>query len=319
VPWSSIWKRTSLACAAVFAACSVDETTVTPVDASTGGTFGGSGGFVEASFGGSAGSEPDAAAGGSAGVAGSAGTAGAAGADAGPISPVDIPGLVLWLRGDLGVIAPAGVDTWTDQSVGSHSFFQPNPTFRPALVSAGINTKPAIDFKPTPGLPDFLEASGLPLPGAFTLLVVVQLDVVPGPNGFLDVFDIGVPGETLRLGFTTSQTIGNVYFGRGGPDYARSQPILDKLPHLYEMTWDGTAPNNPANYTFVADGMSQPVLPGGPPLVLPLDTTMSSFSVGSAANAFNGKLDELIVFDRVLSATEQTALSAEVRKYWALP
>jgi hypothetical protein len=64
-----------------------------------------------------------------------------------PFVPAMLPGLVLWVRADLGVTLNAGnVSIWADQSGLGHNLAQATAANQPLWVSAGVNGAPTVLF-----------------------------------------------------------------------------------------------------------------------------------------------------------------------------
>src|SRR5687767_12212210 len=72
-------------------------------------------------------------------TAGSSGTA---------LSPANLPGLVLWLDADRGVVkdTQGNVLFWRDQSGVNNDAYQNHADYRPALLPKAIGGKPAVSF-----------------------------------------------------------------------------------------------------------------------------------------------------------------------------
>jgi hypothetical protein len=59
-------------------------------------------------------------------------------------SPANLPGLVLWLRADLGITIGTGVSAWADQSGNGNNFTQATGSAQPSLVT--MSGRQAIRF-----------------------------------------------------------------------------------------------------------------------------------------------------------------------------
>lgn len=271
--------------------------------------LGGSGGIAGA--GGAAGSGASA---GAAGADASSGGAAGAGGDAGTVKPSDIPGLVLWLRGDLGLTAAAGrVSAWSDQSGQSNHYSETVASYLPT-ISSSIGGKQTVFFDGVP-TPRRLLGPQLPLSSGATLVVVLKLQTAP-VAGFSDVFNNTGP-TAFRFGLTESASFSNVYFGAQGY-LVRGTFGLDVQPHLYQLTWDGTSPSQATAYELHVDGTSIPVsMVGGTPTVPPT-SAVGAFATGGASK-LNGEIGELLAYDRKLNGNELDSLGSALKQFWSIP
>lgn len=298
-------------------ACSIDQVTELTPDASFGGV-GATGGIAEASFGGTSG------AGGLGGVSGGDGAL-VDGSDsqpdvpeAGPPKPTDYAGLLLWLRSDLQVVVTgSNVDGWTDQSGNGNDYAAPSPATAPTFTTNALNGKSGVSFAPAPAKPRLLVGSGLTLTTGITVFVVARIAAPPGVASYLELFQNAVAGSNFRIGMTGNPINQGVYLGTG-PTVVRAQTPFDTSVHIYEIVWNGADPASPASFSCSVDGKAVAPIAASA-LGLPKLSAIGASSTASAAEAFNGDVGELVVYDHALSAIDRDSLSTALREYWGLP
>lgn len=130
-------------------------------------------------------------------------------------SPLDIPGLALWLdASDTSTIdtstASPDVDSWTDKSPNGLIFSQGTASKKPHIVSAA-NGRNAISFD---GVDDFLIASSVPFTGNVgTIFTVFQFDGSP-PNHNQNMIAVGDTNAAAYVILCSTQNV-------AGDDYDR--------------------------------------------------------------------------------------------------
>ena len=254
----------------------------------TGGTAGG--GAVGAGGSGGSGGEQ----GGAGGTGGSGGSGGSGGA---PFVPTDVTSLKLWLRADLGVtLNGATVASWADQSAtgadASQSLAFKQPTF--VASHAAFGGAPALDFD---GIDDALShvtnaVSSSSLDHSF--FAVVDSDSANATSRWVWETQGG------RLGFYFTHVSGG---GRHGVFDDASRDVAGAVPVAggTYITWqldgtDGTcevwerSTSAGVNATCVGKAL------GG-------DAAVGAF-YAAAAFFFDGRIGEIVLYDRKLTAPE---------------
>jgi len=90
-------------------------------------------------------------------------------------SPLDLPGLQLWLRGDLGITIATGVSVWADQSGSGNNVVQASGSLQPAYNTVTINGQLCVVGN---GTNQYLQSGSSAFnTGALTVLFVAQQTV----------------------------------------------------------------------------------------------------------------------------------------------
>jgi len=218
-------------------------------------------------------------------------------------SVVYLNGLQLWLRADNGAITNGStlVSKWLDVAGTGRSFDQATTSKQPNFVANEIQGLPAVEFTGTQNLK---STSNL---NAFTdvsLFVVTNpTDAAPSGNprlldlgnGTLDNYNIGLSqpaADNWRYFSYIGSTVTNCTFTNGWTQNAYQ---------LIEAVANGTA--NTATVYKNGDQGNQVTNPATPTV----DRTSNCIGSGSNGNKnWKGKIAEIILYNRVLSATERT-------------
>ncbi|MBL9191582.1 MAG: fibronectin type III domain-containing protein [Opitutaceae bacterium] len=194
-------------------------------------------------------------------------------------------GLRLWLRPTVGTQGAGPLSSWSDQSGRNNPIVQDNPDFRPTLVTGQLGGLPVVRFD---GIDDVLPLPDV-MAGATSgeILAVVKKGTVPADTfntlwgfGFgygsgyynADAYeDFGTNEVNFHVGSSVSNNyhIHNVSIAANGDLAVRLNGTI---------LWQRTG----AAVTFRTD----PTLGGG----------------------FNGDLVEILIYDRVLSSAERSAI-----------
>lgn len=213
--------------------------------------------------------------------------------------------LQLWLKGDQGVNVTTGVRGWIDQSGNTMHATQTVSANQPQQLPTAINSNPVLEFD---GVDDYLYTD-----------LSINHDAMPD----LTVFTVHQPDQDnagalwgednngwdrFIIDDATPATLNNmVSNGAGGNSdvpglYSENQSSLTTVIYDQGAT-DGSEVlvNGLSVRTFTASqtGTSNPLQIG---------------AIGSDARPYDGKLAEMIVYDRILSATERD----KVESYLAL-
>jgi hypothetical protein len=233
----------------------------------------------------------------------------ASGAQAVPLS-----GLELWLKADAGVTTSgSSVTGWLDQSGGTvYNLTQPTASKQPTFVSNwGYKSQPAISFD---GVNDYLvdTTAGLNLTSGLSIFIVAQNDVRKDYNG---LFKLATPGsveaaqsdaEVYWQAGTSNNGSGNLVYavnrstGTGIFDALQgpNAPPPVGLPYIYDVFAGGTLSQQRSNNTLAGTSASA---------VLPADATNNpAVGIGFANFSLDGYIAEVLVYNRVLTASERT-------------
>ncbi|MCA9629429.1 MAG: hypothetical protein KC766_17260 [Myxococcales bacterium] len=196
-------------------------------------------------------------------------------------------------------------------------YLQGVPTKRPSLVGTAIGGLASVRFSGSPVAPQHLDGTGLSTSNGLTVFVVAKLSAVPSTTEFLELFDNAEPVSEFRLGFTSSATYGDVYFGAAGYLMRAILPASDDKPHLLEVTWSGADPSNVGSYSLWQDGNAATLANTNSAAVLPKSSSVGLNLTTSAT--FRGDVGELVVYSQVLAAADHNALHDALRAKWGLP
>jgi hypothetical protein len=224
-----------------------------------------------------------------------------------PIDPtVPTEGLLLWLRADRGVTVEEGrVSEWADQSAQHANAFQKTLELRPRLSSGGGFGRPTLEFD---GTDDFLS-----LPSGFvdfsagaTLFGVFEASAQSSCAAAIELSN-GRETDDISLG----QYMGSIYY-----EAFQLNVFGDSLP--VGIPWEVTAVHQP---TLLAElrrnGRTNTSFSG---FVLPASIARTQNFVGKSlydgCTLFGGRIAELLVYQRALSAKEVAAIEATLQARW---
>ena len=223
-------------------------------------------------------------------------------ASAGAYVPTDLAGLTLWLRGDLGVtLTGSDLATWADQS-GHGNHFASVAGHRPTVAAAAVNGHDAIAFSAAgaqyllgPALSAILSQTT-----QHTILAVFYAHTIDAQGGQNYVNPTIFADDASSVGLylhDTPTVLSQVY--SGGVSRAVSAPIaLD--------TWTLAVARHHLQYLYVStDGGDENVdatADAVPSLTGTVAIGRDGYPDGNAsARYLDGKLAELIIYDRALS------------------
>jgi hypothetical protein len=151
---------------------------------------------------------------------------------------------------------------------------------------------------------------------AQTFAVKFKLDVVPSSGNNYTLFNLRVAAGPVFTEIGTLNVVNFLPYGWlsnyvGSTTYRGANVALDTSTHRIIMTYNGSGNTTNANYQFFLDGASQTL--GSPTgASAELSGNLSSIGArnqsGSALVPINGKVYVIAVYNRVLSASEITAL-----------
>jgi hypothetical protein len=210
--------------------------------------------------------------------------------------PTDLSNLALWLRADLGIIVSGGnVTQWTDQSGSSYVFTNAGSINAP-YVSSGLNSLPSLGSSSVSNSGYFLQTSTLAstiMNGSACERFMVMQAQSPQPYGlFSSTF--GASGSSTFLPYAD----GNSY---------------DDFFSNIRKTISGQNLSTPSIYDTQSSAGNWTSLVNGTQTFTTSSNTSEAPSsplnlLGNAGN-WSGLLSEVIVYNRILSPTENTQVT----------
>lgn len=236
-------------------------------------------------------------------------------------TPSSFSGLVLWLRGDLGITLDGSskVQNWADQSGNGNDASQSTAADRPAnsgVFGSGL----CVSFTGNPirlSLPNFMTS------GAKTIVVVRAITSLPGSNikySILDLFDGSSLSSRVLYCGTNANSNPNLAlaadFTSGGIDLVGANYTLDTAPHVDFVDYNGGTNTSTGSYDEYLDGTSQVI--AGP--ATGAFAGAVSAAIGGSSSSIAAKVDvaEIIVYNRQLTSTERNALSGYLQTQWGI-
>lgn len=219
-------------------------------------------------------------------------------------SPVNLPGLKIWLRSDAGTVLSGDLVTgWNDQSgAGNNAGIHVAP---PRLVAGQFNGKPVVRFEGGQGL---AASTGLSL-NRWTIFVVARnnnpvetygMILGPGDSSTNNQFRFENGSQILTFG------------GSNGMPVVYSSVGNTRDPHLLVLRYDG------ANLQVTRDGVlknTSAFVTSGPWLLGKIGSWFSS--CGSCF--LKGDIAEIIIYDRALTDIERASVDGYLRGKYELP
>jgi hypothetical protein len=216
--------------------------------------------------------------------------------------PVSRNGLVLWLRGDNVATSGSNVTTWSDVSGSGNNATQATSAKQPILVSNSINGMPSVSFN---GTTDFLQlpAGMANLSSGASIFAIIDPTGVTAGARILD-FGNGATSDNLQLQEPASASAElQTYNGATPTSVTSSSAITLNQFQLLEAIDNGTG--TATIYTNSVQGAQSTTMNA----LNNLTRSSNFIGQGSAGgNFFKGKIAELLVFNRGITATEQAAL-----------
>ena len=233
-------------------------------------------------------------------------------------APTALSGLKLWLDGNdvdgNGISAGAGetyTTTWVDKSGLSNNFTAPGAA--PTRTLGGLGGKDIVTFN---GSTQFFSGPSAILAANdddYTYFAVFRSNTASGVHS---VYEQNGPVGTGGARSALLQVNGAYGFNGESNDRHDLVPISAGSFHVTAMTVDNS--QNPNNIKITDNGVSFAGTTGNP-AALSVGTT--STNVGRKANNaefMSGDIAELIVYDRVLSSTEQSDVNAYLASKWSV-
>lgn len=226
--------------------------------------------------------------------------------DASIFSPKNVPGLVLWLRADLGITTDGGVPTarvthWVDQSGNGNNFAAgvTGPIYNASDASFG--NKPTIGGGVASG--DYLVG---PTPAAIIgsataaeIMIAIKSQNAggnPWANGF------GSAAATDYIEYIDS----NIYFD--GFYSARPNFLPGSLgPYVFGNTTSGAA------WTAYLNGTSVHTDASGS-----FAASSSALTISGVNHGFPGETAEVLIYNNILSSGNRAKLVSYMRAFWSI-
>jgi hypothetical protein len=200
-------------------------------------------------------------------------------------TPLSVPGLALWVRGDAGLELDAAsrVGSWRDQSGRGNDLVQPTPALQPVAVPGLANALPAVHFD---GTDDLLRFATRLAGTVRTVFAVAWEDT-----------DAGAVSRSLLGDDSTLDFHGGApYWWNWQPPYAStSQSIVNGRTWLNGALVDGRTTARPTTLSVLCVEATAGV-------------TASWLGSGIYSSPWKGHVAELAVYDRPLSAVERKAV-----------
>ena len=227
-----------------------------------------------------------------------------------PTAPVSLPpatgSLTTWLHADNGVsTSGSSVISWQDRSGHGHNAAQSTAGYEPQLVNNALNGKPVIRFD---GVDDhFIGASAGTMKAAY-IVFMVSSSTQPSNElaSLFGEYDSGHiapdPRSANARGFSFDGSAGETAtYALDQGSYAASAANSNEFQWTYDQyQLVGVVFDNDIALTDFKIGM----LGGG-------------FAVG--AHQFGGDIAEILVYDRALTAAEESELEAYITSQWQVP
>lgn len=224
-------------------------------------------------------------------------------------SPKAISGLKLWLRGDLGVTGASPVTAWADQSGNGNDANV--AVGAPTLFASGINFKPSIRFQTGQGLKR-TASSLLTTNSPRTIFFVIGGAAVGGAvaNTVISFRLAGSGMEFLAGGYG----LNFVYAGYTGPN-ATATGITSGVDSIFRITYTGSGLLSGMTMKQNATSL---VLSGVGTVESDAGTAGYAICAGAIDDMTDGRIYEVLVYDSVLSADNQTAVNNYLKARYAL-
>jgi hypothetical protein len=229
--------------------------------------------------------------------------------------PTPSANLLLWLRGDIGVVGTSTVSQWSDQSTNGRDATQTTAGLKPSLVTGALNSGvlPTLSFSGTQYLN--LAANYTGFSNAVSIFLVLE------PASAVATGDPCAFGNALNSDAVFAQTIGTQaslasYNGTTPSTVTTTtNPLSTSQYKLLEETLVPGATAGTGTGTIYVNG-SQIIQ--STTMQNPANITRSNCFVASGigpANAFNGKIAEVLVFNNVSNAQRAMVEAYVLSKY----
>ena len=221
-------------------------------------------------------------------------------------------GLQLWVDAALpGTITRDGsnkVSLWKDKTINARNFTQSTTAQQPTFLPTGINGLGAVYFDGAAfNMPFSDQTLGYISGGSFTIAYVATKTA-----GTSNQFVIGGQGTGTRNNLTLGYVSSNTYkFGLGNDDMNAIVNVVNAgVPELFLVTFDSSnyERRTRRNAADEALGAASGTISG-----------MTGQALGKYLSAYgNFALGELLIYNRVLSASEITSVERDLMSKWSI-
>jgi len=215
-----------------------------------------------------------------------------------PFNPTQLTGLSLWLdASDVNTITEAlgAVSAWNDKSGNGVDFAQASAPAQPETGVDKINSRNVLGFD---GTNQFMPASTSITAG--TIFIIAELD-----PGFVDLAGLfneaGANDENIKMDAAFQRFFGN--------------PVFPPIPSSEDFTFDGSMRIDGAVEERVE--LNQPFVLTA--LALAPGAFIPQVSQDFSSRFWKGKIAEVIVYDRILTADEINQVEEYATQKWILP
>ncbi len=247
---------------------------------------------------------------------GGADTGGTGGADTGgtnsggtggtPEPSIPRDGLLLWLRADAGVTVTNGnVSSWESQAAPGGAGVQSASTWSPKLDEVGLNGKPAIDFD---GVDDFLSLpeGAADFAAGLSTFIVLEEDTAEVCAAYME-FSNGSEKDDFFFG----QALNHLQYEVTESYVMGAGALLLGAPQLVTML-HGEDGSIQIRQNAAEDGLAS--------FALPATMTRTENFIGRSlyinCQPFDGRISEIIVYNRRVTDDEVKALETYLQERW---
>lgn len=241
-------------------------------------------------------------------------------------SPTDYSGLVLWLKADAGLSLADGapVVTWSDQSGRANHATQATSGNRPIFRTTGIGSLPAVDFD---GADDCLATAAIDLSdrNGATLYIVAKPDTVAADAVLVETSATFASNTGAIVAMLDISTAGCWVVG-GNNTAAGAYELWGAIPTAatavlvtgrYDLSGLRHVPNGAVNGDPLGAYLNNPKGTS-------VRSNLGNFVVnigsrnGGASLPFDGKIGEILLYQRRHTPDERIAVEAYLAARWGL-
>jgi PKD repeat protein len=223
--------------------------------------------------------------------------------------------LKLWLKADAGInLSSGGVSQWVDQSGRGNHATQTTATLRPTVfTSPTLNNAPVIRFD---GTDDVLTGTTIPNINSDNMTLFVLNSGNSQSGNMAGLFNVGslTNGLSVTRSISTTQAF-RVWTNNSAQltSLANSAPTSGYLPKIVTMSREVGVQGN------LSVNGSQQATTTNAPFLAPF--TNATYQIGKAPgySTLNGEVAEIILFNSILSATEQSNVEKYLKDKYAPP
>lgn len=223
-------------------------------------------------------------------------------------NPSNLSGLKLWLRSDTGVtLNGLNVNSWQDQSGNLFDAFQINITNQPTYNNNALNSKPAVHFNGN----QILNGVIIPSLSSSSLSIFIVASGTSMSDPYNVLFDIGPYGPG---GFWISKQFNDLTIYSNNSIYTTSNGLLASTgfpAKIFEYK---------KKFGIISESFINTVISGSSTATSFTGSfTNGSYNIGgdpTYSGLWNGDIFEIIVFDRVISNSEEILINNYlIKKY----